>query len=920
MNISKSTRLCSALALAYSGLAGLWALPAQAQQTTMERVTVTGSSIKRLEAETALPVSVITRDQIEKSGATSVEDILRRVSASTAMFSDGTQGAGYATSNANLRGLGANSTLVLLNGRRLANHPFGSIGGAAAVDLNSIPFAAIERIEVLRDGASAIYGTDAVGGVINFITRKDYNKGELTLRYGDTEKGVGGRETGASLAFGMGNLGADGYNLLVTGNVKKQTKLSAIDQKLYLRNADEVPGSDPPTSGRAFPGRLVDFDISPGAYANAGANFSACDPDYTIVQVRTTTTPNGTAKKRCRFIYPAMQENVPDSDKADLFGRLTFALNADHQLFVEASFARNHSIGRTAAVPIDSTAGHVKADGTYPSFALPVNSKYFPRDLLLSLGYTPAQFDTLGNGMTEIAMRSVNVGPRINDNTNEQMRLVVGASGLWAGWDYDTAINLSQAKGSLDYFNYLHEGRFITALASGKVNPFGPTDADGTALLDAARMEGRMRESKGTTIAWDGKISKELMPMAGGNMAVALGADLRKEKANDNPVNPDYEQGLHIGGEGSVPRTVASRNIYAVFGELSMPFAKGWEGTVALRYDKYSDFGKTFNPRAALRFQPMKELLLRTSVGTGFRAPTLWDVHSPTAFTNTANSLVDPDCPAGFAGDPRCETQFNVRLFSDPNLKPEKSRQYAFGMVLEPMRNLTVALDYWHIQKRDQIGTIGGDAIMASTDLYNKYKGRIHRLANGFISYIETPVENLGELKTSGLDLDVRSSWALGEMGKLSASFNGTYIAEWKQQNGKGTPFVSYEGTAGDGAGVQPVPRWQHTLAFDYALGNWGVTLENNFVKGWTESAGLVEANVGVAAEHKVKDSSRWNLAVSWKPMASLNLRLGARNIFDQAAPFTAVSSYGSHATGFAGSFTDPRGRFWYATANYQFK
>ncbi len=915
----RHTRL--ALALLAAGIAGTAAAQnAPAPQQQLERITITGSSIKRVESETALPVTVMTRDQIEKTGATNVEDILRRIGANTAMQSDTTQGAGYAQSFANLRGLGPNSTLVLLNGRRMANFAFGSIGGNTSVDLNSIPFAAIDRIEVLRDGASAVYGTDAVGGVINFITRKDYDKGALTLKYGDTEKRIGGKETGASIAFGMGALKTDGYNLLLTGNIKKQTKLSAIDQKWYLRGLDEIPGSDPPTSGRSFPGRLVDFGITPGAYANAGADFSPCDPNYNTISTTANKTPNGTPIKNCRFIYPAVQENLPDSTKADAFGRLTIDLGQDTQLFFEGSYARNHSIGRVAPVPIDSTAGHVKADGTYPSFAFPISSKYFPTALLTSLGYTPADFDTLGGGFTEISMRSVPVGLRTNDTLSEQTRFVAGATGVVAGWDYDAGVTLSQAKGSLDYYNYLHEGRFITELATGVINPFGPQDAAGTAALDRARMEGPMRRSKSTTYAFDVHASKELMSMAGGPMVLALGTDLRKEKADDHAVNPDYEQGLHIGGEGTVPKTVASRTIYAVFSELSMPFAKGWEATVKARYDHYNDFGSTFNPGLTLRFQPTKEVLLRSSVGTGFRAPTLWDVHSPTAFTNTANSLVDPDCPAGHAGDPRCETQFNVRLSSDAALKPEKSRQYSFGGVFEPVRDLSIAVDYWHIQKKDQIGTIGGDAIMADTTLYQRYNARIHRLASGFISYIETPVENLGELKTSGIDIDVKSNFALGEWGRLGVSLAGSHINNWKQQNGKGTPFVSYEGTAGDGAGIQPVPKWQHTLAFDWSLGNWNVTLENVFVKGWTESAGLVEANVGPSIEHKVKDSSRWNMGVGWKPTSTLALRLGARNLLNQDPPFTAVSSYGSHVTGYAGSFVDPRGRFWYATASYQFK
>lgn len=913
------TRL--ALALLAAGIAGTAAAQnAPAQQQQLERITITGSSIKRVESETALPVTVMTRDQIEKTGATNVEDILRRIGANTAMQSDTTQGAGYAQSFANLRGLGPNSTLVLLNGRRMANFAFGSIGGSSSVDLNSIPFAAIDRIEVLRDGASAVYGTDAVGGVINFITRKDYDKGNISLKYGDTDKHIGGTEKSASIAFGMGGLKTDGYNLLVTGNVKEQTKLRAIDQKWYLRGTDEIPGSAPPTSGRSFPGRLVDFNITPGAYTNAGANFSPCDPDYTITQTRSTTTPNGTPIKRCRFIYPAVQENLPDAKKADAFGRLTFDMGGESQLFFEGSYARNHSIGRVAPVPIDSTAGHVKADGTYPSFAFPISSKYFPRDLLLSLGYTPAQFDTLGGGFTEIAMRAVPVGQRTNDTLNEQTRFVAGATGVFSGWDYDAGLTVSQAKGSLDYFNYLHEGRFIAELATGVINPFGPQDAAGLAALDRARMEGPMRRSKSTTYAFDAKGSRELMTMDGGPMMLAVGTDLRKEKANDRAVNPDYELGLHIGGEGTVPNTTASRTIYAFFSELSMPFAKGWEATVKARYDHYSDFGNTFNPGVTLRFQPSREVLLRASAGTGFRAPTLWDVHSPTAFTNTANSLVDPNCPPGQSGDARCETQFNVRLSSDPTLRPEKSRQFDLGAVFEPVRNLSIALDYWHIQKKDQIGVIGGDAIMSDPTLYQRYAARIHRLASGFISYIETPVENLGELKTSGIDIDVKASWSLGDMGRLGASFTGSHINSWKQQNGKGTPFVAYEGTAGDGAGIQPVPTWQHTLGLDWNLGNWNVTLENVFVKGWTESAGLVEANVGPSVEHKVKDSSRWNMAVGWKPTSSLALRLGARNLLNQDPPFTAVSSYGSHVTGYAGSFVDPRGRFWYLSASYQFK
>jgi iron complex outermembrane receptor protein len=366
-------------------------------------------------------------------------------------------------------------------------------------------------------------------------------------------------------------------------------------------------------------------------------------------------------------------------------------------------------------------------------------------------------------------------------------------------------------------------------------------------------------------------------------------------------------------------KTAASRSIAAVFSELNIPFAKGWEAAIAARYDKYSDFGGSFNPRVALRFQPSKEMLLRASAGTGFRAPTLWDVNSPVSNTNTADPQVDPDCPPGQAGDPRCNTQFNVRLSSDKNLKPEKSRQFAFGAVFEPVRDLSIAIDYWNILKKDQIGVISGDTLMAEPGLYTKYKTRVKRSpTTGFISYIETPVENLGELKTAGIDLDIRAAVRMGAMGHLGVGFAATRTLKYELQNGKDLPFTDYVGKSL--GGNPPVPEWQHTLSFDWTLGSWNVALENVFTKGWQESAAVVDTNLGVDAPYNVKDTSRWNLAVSYRGFKDLRLTLGARNAFDQDPPFVASSSYGSHAAGFAGSFADPRGRFLYGTVSYQFK
>ncbi|MGN6829473.1 TonB-dependent receptor [Paucibacter sp. M5-1] len=922
----KPSRLCKALALAFGAAALAHLSPAQAQQQSLERVTITGSSIKRLESETALPVTVITREQIEKTGATSVEDILRRVSASSAMLSDTTQGVGYATANANLRGLGANSTLVLLNGRRLANHPFGTIGGNAAVDLNSIPFAAIERIEVLRDGASAVYGTDAVGGVINFITRRDYRNGELMIRYGDTEAGIGGSERGASVAVGFGDLGSQGFNVLLTANFQKNSRIKAIDQGFYNRGVQEIPGSDPPSSSAPYPGFIEGAGaafpgIAPGAYPelNPGANFAPCVEPFAFSTVR-GTTPSGIDARGCRAIYAATLDNLPDSKKGDIFGRATFALSQDHQLFVEGSYARNHTIGRVAPTPIRYGFGPFNAQKfDFEPVLMPITSKYFPTALLTRLGFTAADYDPDGDGLVGIGLRAFPAGNRISTNTNTQKRMVVGASGTFSGWDYDAGINVSRAEGLLNYAGYIHEDRFLAALRSGNLNPFGPSDDAGNALWKLAGMDGDMRKSASTTTAFDLKVSKELMEMAGGRMAVAFGTDLRREKADDKPLNADYAAGKHIGGEGTVPATSASRSIKALFGELSMPFAKGWEATLAARYDNYSDFGSTFNPRASLRFQPTKALLFRAAAGTGFRAPTLWDVNSPVSFSNTADTVNDPECPRPSEVNGRCASQLPTRSVASANLKPEKSRQISAGVVFEPARNLSLGLDYWRIQKKSQIGVIAANTLLEDPVLYQRFNSRVKRNADGFILYVETPVDNLGDLRTSGVDIDVRSSLELGEGGRLNLGVGGTYVNQYDAQKYAGGPYGKFAGSGGDST-VPPVPRWQHTATAEWQFQNFGFTVEHVYTRGWTESAASVNANVFVNAPHRVSNTERVNLAFSYLGFKNLKLRLGVRNAFDDEPPYVASSSFGSHAAGYAASFADPRGRFWYGTASYQFK
>lgn len=916
---TKIRKLPLALACALgAGCALTWA-PALAQQSVAkaERIEVTGSNIKRVEGETALPVTIISRDDIERMGATSTEDVLRRVSANTAIFSDTTQGVGYGQSFANLRGIGSNSTLILLNGRRLANHAFGNVGGIAAVDLNSIPFNAIERVEVLRDGASAIYGTDAVGGVVNFITRTDYRGAEITLKGGATEDyGDQGRELGFNAAVGFGDPARDRWNLLVSGGTQYNKRLRAIEQKLYMRYRD-IDGALDPTSFRGFPGRLADFGFSPGAYRGTLTNetfIDACDPEFTVMQTG-PASPSGRPLLRCRGLFPAYLDNLPDQRKTDVFGRFTYEISKDHQYFAEASFARNHTIGRIAPVPIDSSIARIRPDGTQDPFLMPITSRYAPLALIRALGFDPAA--GAFPGFLDIIYRAAPAGNRINDNTNDQQRFSTGLKGLLAGWDYNTALTYSLAKDNLVYTGYVHEDRFRAALRSGNLNPFGPNDAAGEALLNAAKMEGPMRDSKSKTLQIDGKISRDLMQMAGGPMALALGADVRQEKIEDRPVSDDYRLGLHVGGEGTVPLTSADRTVLAVFGEVNLPVAPNLEISGAIRFDDYDDVGSKTNPRVSVRWQPNRATLLRASAGSGFRAPSLWDLNAPPAFSNTANQVNDPGCPPALiaAGDPRClQVQLTTRLSSSPGLKPETSKQWSVGLVLEPAQFLSVALDYWRIEKKDNIGVLTADTILANPDdlsLYNQFRHRFVRNAAGTTLYVDQPAENLGGLRTAGWDIDARVRFAAAG-GRIGVGIAGTYMTEWEQQNSKDGPYTSYLGNSFNG-GVA-YPRWTHVANAEYSRGPWTFVLEQTYTHGWVEAFQL-------GGTHRIPSHSRFNLATSYSGLLKgLTLKVGVRNVLDDLPPFTDVSSNGSHAQGWANAVADPRGRFWYGSVTYKFR
>ncbi|MCV2367639.1 TonB-dependent receptor [Roseateles oligotrophus] len=888
-------------------LASLPALPAFAQQTDsapekkLERVEVTGSAIKRLADETALPMQVISRADIVKQGLTTASEIVARISAATNNMTDGGSIAfgGFrdqmGMNGANLRGLGVSSTLVLLNGRRMAN--FASPGDSSGVDLNTIPAAAIERVEVLLDGASAIYGSDAIGGVINFITRKDYTGIELNASYGNSSEGGGGKKT-ASIGGGLGDFDRDGFNIFGVVDLQKTASLNA-NQRQFINDLD-IPGRLPDLlSSASFPGNMRISNSQRRALIADGFSTNG----KTVISSKTINPaaakgcnapaslylPEGIGGvDGCTYDYMRDIELYPKSDKTSLFGRAIFNLGGGHQFFAEAALNRAKTL-------YSGTPNRVDADmdvSKVPSLA----------------GTRLAKLDADDEDrIITVRTRLSEAGLRTSELVSSGQRYVMGVNGLLANWDYELAYNHSVSTVSdRNYQGYLNEQMIRDGFAAGTLNPFGPSNAAGLSLYDKAQIRGEVRRAVGTMDSLDFRASRALYALPGGDLALALGGEYRREK-QDYHQSEALAKDLILGETSQGPDADFghSRKVAAAFAEINAPITKELELQAALRYERYQVTGNATSPKLGLKYVPMKELLLRASAGAGFRAPSLSDLYRPVN-QGTAATLVDPVCLANDGNVTDCSDTWTTLTYSNTQLKPERSKQFSLGAVLEPRAGMSFNLDYWNIEKRDLISTLGVDSILANLD---KYGGLVHRDEDGVIDHIDLRKENRGRQKISGLDLGVTLSGLKSSVGTFGLRANGTLTLNSEQQTGNGDPFYSNLGHFVNEGVVQ---RWRHTISLDWEQADWGVTLSNSYLSGYTDQS------IFGKVDRKVKEYSLWDLTGAWSVTPAITLRAGVKNLLDTSPPFSQQAWF--FLSGYDPSYTDPRGRFLFLSAQYKFR
>jgi iron complex outermembrane receptor protein len=860
------------------------AAPAQ-PPVALDKVVVTGSHIPRLDGETALPVQTITREEIERLGVTTAAQLLERVPANVNGLNDALSignGGNPGLASANLRGLGSGSTLVLLNGRRLANYAF----DGSTVDLNSIPLAAINRVEILKDGASAIYGSDALAGVINFILRKDYVGAEIT-GYGALTQDGGGNSGQLIASFGVGDLQRDRYNVFVSASYQKDEALKAIDRD-FARTAYRPDLGIDVLNPITFPANISDLPnrrfLNP-TYAQG------CSPPSSIP---TVFLPSG--GPACGYDFVTAIDLLPEVERASALARATWRLGPDTDLFAEALLSRNTfklSIAPTPIAPFSA----------YGPPLYPAGGPYYPTAFSAANGLS---------GDLRVLYRAVELGPRVNDIDSDAQRYSIGVEGLSAGWNYNVAAVYSRNTQSDTYANgYLDLGKFIPALATGLINPFGPSGPEGKALLDSALFYGTLRKSEGTTSLLNAYASREVAALPAGPLSIALGAEARRESLADN-----WDDAV-ISGSGVLSATPLSvsggRTVYALFAELNVPILRGLDAQLAVRYDDYSDFGSTTNPKLALRWQPDSSLLLRGSWGTGFRAPPLYDLYGPPS-TYIDFGVVDPiRCPiTGLPDD--CDAFVEIVEGGNPQLQPETSTQWNIGVVWEPVRGLSLGVDYWNITLDNVIGFLSWQNALL---FYDKYGYRFIRgpvdpatpSLPGPIVGFDDRLMNLGSTKTSGIDVSFAWNAPRQDWGTVRVALQGTYVLNWESQ----LDTVNYVSQLGTDAYGSAIPRWRSQFTLNWNYGPWGATLTQTYTAGYTDAS---PDPTGEA--RKVGAYAPWDVQGTYTGFKGWQLAAGIRNVFNADPPVS--NQRGSFQVGYDPQVANPLGRLFYFRVTYAWK
>ncbi len=885
------------------------------------RVVVTGSLISRTDTETPTPVQVLTAADIQKSGKTSVAELLNDLAAN----GQGTLGTGFSGAFANgasgisLRGLTVGATLVLVDGHRLAPYPLSDDAQRAFVDVSSIPFDAIESIEVLKSGASSLYGSDAIAGVVNIKLKKNLNGTRVAAESGNTQHG-GGKTHRASISTGIGDLDNDGYNAFVTAEWRRQGSIKVSDRDQFdWANADwRSRGGNNIRLGvpNGLNSRLTATN-SPFLYNPAGtggvnnpANFQFLDP--------TKCNYNLYMSGGCA-IRDTVTNIQPQTENINLLVGMTKKLNQDWELAFKGSMFQRNSVNNrgsylSAYSPTTFGGNNSLNNGVVTSGNSRVPSTLIPATASFNQLGTTARLYGYIPGTDPFATQ---------DNTATTTRFALDLHGSAYGWDINVAGGITKVKTDIDYSGYIDRAALYNAIFNGTWNPVG---GNSPALLATVSPHfSNTLESK--LNYFDAVGSRELMQLGAGPLALAAGLHYHKRTQNSPAAS--------LTANGQVAQTTAfvigDETNTAAFAELQATPIKSLELHASGRYDHYKNFNK-FTPAASFKWAPMSQFGVRGTYAKGFRAPNPAEVGNAGSFF-TFNGIDDPVLCAN--GNPNtagnvptaCGLNPPYVQLTTPSLSPEKSTSYTLGVILEPVRGLNATLDYYNIKVTNQIVSAAGNdpsyvpafvrGPITPLDIANgDGTTTVGTPALGPIIYATSPYVNLGGTKTSGIEADIGYRWRLpSDLGTLKANLSAAHTFSYITEAAGG---VSYQlaGTQGpsaiSGATGSPKDRAQFSLA--WSRGPMDVNTTVNYTSDFSTidpSLGVTDCsgpggtsfNVGGRAYFRnlpqpeyychVASFTSVNLNLQYRLSQNLTLKGSILNLFDRQPP-ADVATYGN--------------------------
>lgn len=837
------------------------------QATNLDTVRVTGSRLKRSEFEGASPVIRIDRQEIERTGVSTVRELMNSIPQAAVAMDESGNNSYLGSATVQLRGLSYGSTLILINGRRV--NASGAQASRNFFDLNSIPLEAIERVEVLTDTASAIYGGDAIGGAVNFILRSDYDGAVAKARYGTSYKGDATEE---SESFLLGGSGDKFEGTLVFEHFTRDA-LRAVDRNATSTWDFRDRGGSDGRSVNSFPGNIFAL---PGT-----GNLPGLNNTFAGVPAGTDgigLTPADFAATDGVLNYSDVSPwNVlaPSTTRIGIIGNGRYHLDNGTTFYGEFLHTRAKQLVEIAS---DSVYG-----GDFGYVVVPAENPFNPFGVDVGVNY-----------------RFVDLGPRQDDSTTNFTRLVVGAEGTFAGLDWDVSLLSDKDENVTVERNYIDIARVQEYLNSTDpsvaLNVFSSIPGSNSqATLDAIRMNDVYSESTGATML-EGSLSGG-WDMFGTRLQYSVGAAGRRESL-----------------KWDISTTVIDerRNINSVYFEASLPFAreagKRLEFNVAGRYDDYDDMGSSFNPQFGAVWKPADWLLLRASAGTAFKAPSLYDMHAPLTIYPSA-FLTDP-----LRNDEAVEIE--LRYGGNPNVKPEEGKSVTAGFIIEPQSipGLSFGASLFRVKQTDFITRFYDyDVILSNPDLFGDLIHRADPTAAdtaaglpGRLVRLDLTTLNFGQVTVQGVDFEAAYAWDTGNWGNFVWTLKGSYVD-------------SYEVLLSPGA--SPSEEVGHANRAGYPVklkGNTGLQWSK---KGWTASL-LARYLHGYLDYDAIRHMpSQW-----WYDMQA-GYDFGAARDSDtgfsvNVGVINASNNQGRFSNNFSGydfQQDDVRGRYFYATVKYKF-